>query len=147
MTNKKTKYLIIFLFTVIITLIIALTSIIYINDNKGQQIDIQSYQERIDILTAQLQEEKSTPDNNNIVIENVCANFLEAYYTVNNSSSRTITVEKCKAYCTDNLFSIIVPEQSEYEYSDNEIDLVYSSNIVIHNTYNSFNNPENVIAD
>lgn len=147
MTNKKKNTLIIFLLAVTVGLIISLVSVIYINDNQTDPSAIQDYREQISLLNQQLQEERAVPDNNRIIIENVCTNFLETYYTVQHSTSLSASAEKCKPYCTPELFSRIAPGEAGKEYSDKEIDIDYSSNIVIHNTYYCLANPEKVIVN
>lgn len=146
MTNKRKNILIIFLFSAIIALTVSLVTVLYNNDKNVPQADIQEYQNRIDLLTSQLQKEKASSDDNTTVIENVCSNFLKAYYSVQHSTSQATSAENAKSYCTEELFKRISPESSEYEYNSDELDIDYSSSIVIHKTYSNLSNPEEIIV-
>lgn len=146
MTDKKKNALILFLSVAAIALLVSLVSVIYTKDNSDNQPDIKAYQEKIDLLNDQLQKQIAEPDNSRIIIQNVCANFLDAYYSIQHGNSSAASVENCRAYCTPELFSKISPGKTGNEYASDEIDLDYSSNIVIHDTYYSLEQPETLIA-
>lgn len=138
MTDKRKNALIIFLSSTVLILIISLVVTIYSNDKSSlQETDYQSYQERIDLLISQLQEERSSSDENKVLIENVSRNFLKAYFSVQNSKSQASSLQASKVYITQSLYNRLSPGEPGTEYSDNEIDIEYSSNIIIHKVYYS----------
>lgn len=146
MTNKRKNILIIFLFTAVIALTVSMVTVLYNSDKSISEADIQEYQDRIDLLSSQLQEEKASADDYTAVIENVCSNFLKAYYSVQHSTSQAASAETAKSYCTEELFNRISPESSGDEYTPDELDIDYSSSILIHKTYCSLSDPEEIIV-
>lgn len=144
MTEKKKNLIILFLSAVVILLAISLISAVYNSDKNNQKTE-QSYQERIDLLNSQLQNERNTSDNNKVIIENACTNFLKSYYSVQHSNSPTASADKTKAYCTQELFNKLQPQEPGNEYTDDELDIEYSSEIFIRETYYNSNNPLELI--
>lgn len=140
MTEKKKTLIIFFLFALVIALIITI-----FNSDKSNQKSDQSYQQKIDLLNSQLQKERNTSDNSIIIIENVCTKFLKSYYSVQHSNSQTASTDKTKVYCTQELFNKLHPQESGDEYTNDELDLDYSSEIFIHETYLDLDNSNKLI--
>ena len=81
------------------------------------------------------------------VKEAVCKDFLTAYYTVYHAKSKLVNLPECRKYVTDYLYSSLSPEdEGSSEYSDDEIDIDYSSSITINQCYQDINNPDRILV-
>lgn len=138
----KNKNTVIFLLLVIITVLTVI--ILYSNNTvlKQENNSEQKPQQQIDYLndnklTAQEEIEK----------KNVCNNFLKTYYVFEHCKTQSDLAKICKKYVTDSLYKKITPTEVKTEYSRDEVDIDYSSNITIEKSYINISVSDELIFD
>lgn len=145
MSEKRKNMLIIFLVLTSIVLIILL--ILSENNNKNSKnIPIEEKTQQIEVLNAQLQNYQIIDDNSIIEKENVCTNFLKTYYSVQHSKSKAASLPECKAYLTTQLYDKLSPIEEGTEYSQENVDIDYTSSISIKDTYLNRSDSEKLIV-
>lgn len=145
--NKEQRKNISIIFLTLTTIILSISLILTINSNKNSEMkNTQENQERIEILNSQMQEYKAADNNSNIEKENVCRNFLKTYYSVHHSTSKAAALSDCRIYLTDKLYNKLSPADEESEYTQNEVDIDYTSTISIKEAYQNQSDPNELIV-
>ncbi len=145
MTEKRKNALIIFLSLSAIVLIILL--ILSIKSNKNSKyIPVEEKAQQIEVLNSQVQNYQTIDDNSSIEKENVCTNFLKTYYSLQHSKSKAASLPECKAYITEQLYDKLSPAEEGTEYSQQDVDIDYTSSISIKDTYLNRSDPERLIV-
>lgn len=141
MTDKIKNTLI-----VILIIIIAILSAVLINSKSENKPD--EYQAKVSVLQDENSKLLQSNFENDVSTKmNVCTNFLTDYYTVSHSKSKLVNLPKCKKYMTEDLYNYLSPsDQSDAEYSQDEIDMDYNSTISIKNYYADCNDSEKLIV-
>ncbi|MCM1219453.1 MAG: hypothetical protein NC548_33660 [Lachnospiraceae bacterium] len=142
MSKEKVKTIVIALLS--ITLVILC---IFLFTGKKEDTNISENELHNTVITTQPTTDNLVfTDDNAKVKEEVCKNFLTAYYTVYHAKSKLVNLPECKKYITDYLYSSLLPnESSSSEYSADEVDIDYSSSITINQSYQDINNPDKLL--
>lgn len=144
MTYKRKNIFIMILILIVIVLSICLA--LSINSNKNIKVDASNEsQEKIEILNSQLQEYQNKTDDSIVEKENVCSNFLKTYYSVRHSTSKAASLPECKAYLTEQLYNKLTPAEEGTEYSQEDVNVDYTSSISIKKAYQSNSDPNELI--
>lgn len=137
MTEKKKNILIAFLTVFSLAMIFALVITLKQTDNIKSQSEA-SYTKQIE--TAQSTE---SSNDDNVLKINSGSEFLKAYYNIGTGTSQVADVSAYSPYCTESLASALAPPASDDEFDDSEINIKYSSGIIIKDVYlNSENSNE-----
>lgn len=137
MTEKKKNILIAFLTVFSLAMIFALVITLKQTDNIKSQSEA-SYTKQIE--TAQSTE---SSNDDNVLKINAGSEFLKAYYNIATGTSQVADVSAYSPYCTESLASALAPPASDDEFDDSEINIKYSSGIIIKDVYlNSENSNE-----
>ena len=137
MTEKKKNILIAFLTVFSLALILALVITLKQTDNIKSQSEAN--------YTKQIETAQSTESSNgdNVLKINAGSEFLKAYYNIATGTSQVADVSAYSPYCTESLASALAPPASNDEFDDSEINIKYSSGIIIKDVYlNSENSNE-----
>lgn len=138
MTEKKKNFLIAFLTAFSLAMIFALVITLKQTDNIKSQAEA-NYTKQIE--TAQSAENDNSADN--VLKINAGSEFLKAYYNIGTGTSQVADVSAYSPYCTESLASSLAPPASDDEFDDSEINIKYSSGIIIKDIYlNSENSNE-----
>lgn len=129
MTEKKKNILIAFLTAFSLALILALIITLKQTDNIKSQAEA-NYTKQI--LTAQSTE---SSNDDNVLKINAGSEFLKAYYNIGTGTSQVADVSAYSPYCTESLASALAPPASDDEFDDSEINIKYSSGIIIKDVY------------
>lgn len=129
MTEKKKNILIAFLTVFSLAMILALVITLKQTDNIKSQSEA-SYTKQIE--TAQSTE---SSNDDNVLKINVGSEFLKAYYNIGTGTSQVADVSAYSPYCTESLASALAPPASDDEFDDSEINIKYSSGIIIKDVY------------
>lgn len=129
MTEKKKNILIAFLTAFSLAMIFALVITLKQTDNIKSQSEA-SYTKQIE--TAQSTE---SSNDDNILKINAGSEFLKAYYNIGTGTSQVADVSAYSPYCTESLASALAPPASDDEFDDSEINIKYSSGIIIKDVY------------
>lgn len=129
MTEKKKNILIAFLTVFSLTMIFALVITLKQTDNIKSQSEA-SYTKQIE--TAQSTE---SSNDDNVLKINAGSEFLKAYYNIGTGTSQVADVSAYSPYCTESLASALAPPASDDEFDDSEINIKYSSGIIIKDVY------------
>ena len=129
MTEKKKNILIAFLIVFSLALILALVITLKQTDNINSQAEAN--------YTTQIETEQSTESSNddNVLKINAGSEFLKAYYNIATGTSQVADVSAYSPYCTESLASALAPPASDDEFDDSEINIKYSSGIIIKDVY------------
>lgn len=138
MTEKKKNTLIAFLIVFSLALILALIITLKQTDNIKSQLKA-NYTNQIQTT----QSAESDYSSDNFLKINAGSEFLKAYYNIGTGTSQVADVSAYSPYCTDSLASALAPPASDDEFDDSEINIKYSSGIIIKDVYlNSENSNE-----
>lgn len=129
MTEKKKNILIAFLTVFSLAMIFALVITLKQTDNIKSQSEA-SYTKQIE--TAQSTE---SSNDDNVLKINAGSEFLKAYYNIGTGTSQVADVSAYSPYCTESLASALAPPASDDEFDDSEINIKYSSGIIIKEVY------------
>lgn len=129
MTEKKKNILIAFLTVFSLAMIFALVITLKQTDNIKSQSEA-SYTKQIE--TAQSTE---SSNDDNVLKINAGSEFLKAYYNIGTGTSQVADVSAYSPYCTESLASALAPPASDDEFDDSEINIKYSSGIIIKDVY------------
>lgn len=139
MTEKKKNILIVFLTVFSLALILALVITLKQTDNIKSQAEA-NYTKQIE--TAQSTE--SSKDDNTLKI-NAGSGFLKAYYNIGTGTSQVADVSAYSPYCTESLASALAPPANDDEFDDSEINIKYSSGIIIKEVYLNSENSNKLV--
>lgn len=139
MTEKKKNILIAFLTAFSLAMIFALVITLKQTDNIKSQSEA-SYTKQIE--TAQSTE---SSNDNNILKINAGSEFLKAYYNIGTGTSQVADVSAYSPYCTESLASALAPPASDDEFDDSEINIKYSSGIIIKDVYLNSENSNKLV--
>lgn len=129
MTEKKKNILIAFLTVFSLAMIFALVITLKQTDNIKSQSEA-SYTKQIE--TAQSTE---SSNDDNVLKINAGSEFLKAYYNIGTGTSQVADVSAYSPYCTESLALALAPPASDDEFDDSEINIKYSSGIIIKEVY------------
>lgn len=141
MTEKKKNILIAFLTAFSLAMIFALVITLKQTDNIKSQSEA-SYTKQIE--TAQSTE---SSNDDNILKINAGSEFLKAYYNIGTGTSQVADVSAYSPYCTESLASALAPPASDDEFDDSEINIKYSSGIIIKDIYLNSENSNKLVYD
>jgi hypothetical protein len=129
MTEKNKNILIAFLIVFSLALILALVITLKQTDNIKSQAEAN--------YTKQIETAQSTESSNddNVLKINAGSEFLKAYYNIGTGTSQVADVSAYSPYCTESLASALAPPASDDEFDDSEINIKYSSGIIIKDVY------------
>ena len=139
MTEKKKNILIAFLTAFSLAMIFALVITLKQTDNIKSQSEA-SYTKQIE--TAQSTE---SSNDDNILKINAGSEFLKAYYNIGTGTSQVADVSAYSPYCTESLASALAPPASDDEFDDSEINIKYSSGIIIKDVYLNSENSNKLV--
>ena len=139
MTEKKKNILIAFLTAFSLAMIFALVISLKQTDNIKSQSEA-SYTKQIE--TAQSTE---SSNDDNILKINAGSEFLKAYYNIGTGTSQVADVSAYSPYCTESLASALAPPASDDEFDDSEINIKYSSGIIIKDVYLNSENSNKLV--
>lgn len=141
MTEKKKNTLIAFLIVFSLALILALVITLKQTDNIKSQSEA-SYTKQIE--TAHSAENDNSADNVFLKI-NAGSEFLKAYYNIGTGTSQVADVSAYSPYCTESLASALAPPASDDEFDNSEINIKYSSGIIIKDIYLNSENSNKLV--
>lgn len=130
MTEKKKNILIVFLAMFSIAMIVLLIITIKQTESIKSELIVNSIN--------QIDATQSTDSDNstdNILKINAGSEFLKAYYNIGTGTSQVADVSAYSPYCTESLASSLAPPASDNEFDDSEINIKYSSGIIIKDVY------------
>lgn len=139
MTEKKKNILIAFLIVFSLALILALVITLKQTDNIKSQAEAN--------YTKQIETAQSTESSNddNVLKINAGSEFLKAYYNIATGTSQVADVSAYSPYCTESLASALAPPASDDEFDDSEINIKYSSGIIIKDIYLNSENSNKLV--
>lgn len=139
MTEKKKNTLIAFLIVFSLALILALVITLKQTDNIKSQAEAN--------YTKQIETAQSTESSNddNVLKINAGSEFLKAYYNIATGTSQVADVSDYSPYCTESLASVLAPPASDDEFDDSEINIKYSSGIIIKDIYLNSENSNKLV--
>lgn len=139
MTEKNKNILIAFLIVFSLALILALVITLKQTDNIKSQAEAN--------YTKQIETAQSTESSNddNVLKINAGSEFLKAYYNVATGTSQVADVSAYSPYCTESLASSLAPPASDDEFDDSEINIKYSSGIIIKDIYLNSENSNKLV--
>lgn len=138
MTEKKKNILIVFLAMFSIAMIVLLIITIKQTESIKSELIVNSINQ---INATQSTDSDNSTDN--ILKINAGSEFLKAYYNIGTGTSQVADVFAYSPYCTESLASSLAPPASDDEFDDSEINIKYSSGIIIKDVYlNSENSNE-----
>ena len=139
MTEKKKNTLIAFLIVFSLALILALVITLKQTDNIKSQAEAN--------YTKQIKTAQSTESSNddNVLKINAGSEFLKAYYNIATGTSQVADVSAYSPYCTESLASALAPPASDDEFDDSEINIKYSSGIIIKDIYLNSENSNKLV--
>ncbi len=139
MTEKNKNILIAFLIVFSLALILALIITLKQTDNIKSQAEAN--------YTKQIETAQSTESSNddNVLKINAGSEFLKAYYNVATGTSQVADVSAYSPYCTESLASALAPPASDDEFDDSEINIKYSSGIIIKDIYLNSENSNKLV--
>lgn len=139
MTEKKKNILIAFLTVFSLAMIFALVITLKQTDNIKSQAEAN--------YTKQIETAQSTESSNddNVLKINAGSEFLKAYYNVATGTSQVADVSAYSPYCTESLASALAPPASDDEFDDSEINIKYSSGIIIKDIYLNSENSNKLV--
>lgn len=139
MTEKKKNTLIAFLIVFSLALILALVITLKQTDNIKSQAEAN--------YTKQIETAQSTESSNddNVLKINAGSEFLKAYYNIATGTSQVADVSAYSPYCTESLASALAPPASDDEFDDSEINIKYSSGIIIKDIYLNSENSNKLV--
>lgn len=140
MTEKKKNILIAFLTVFLLALIVALIITLKQTDNIKSQTET-NYTEEIE--TAKSAENDNSADN--VLKINAGSEFLKAYYNIGTGTSQVADVSAYSPFCTESLASALAPPASDDEFDDSEINIKYSSGIIIKDIYLNSENSNKLV--
>lgn len=139
MTDKNKNILIAFLIVFSLALILALVITLKQTDNIKSQAEAN--------YTKQIETAQSTESSNddNVLKINAGSEFLKAYYNIATGTSQVADVSAYSPYCTESLASALAPPASDDEFDDSEINIKYSSGIIIKDIYLNSENSNKLV--
>ena len=139
MTEKKKNILIASLTVFLLALILALVITLKQTDNIKSQAEAN--------YTKQIETAQSTESSNddNVLKINAGSEFLKAYYNIATGTSQVADVSAYSPYCTESLASALAPPASDDEFDDSEINIKYSSGIIIKDIYLNSENSNKLV--
>lgn len=140
MTEKKKNILIAFLTVFLLALIVALIITLKQTNNIKSQLKA-NYTNQIQ--TTQSAESDYSADN--VLKINAGSEFLKAYYNIATGTSQVADVSAYSPYCTESLASALAPPASDDEFDDSEINIKYSSGIIIKDIYLNSENSNKLV--
>lgn len=137
--RKNKNILIAFLIVFSLALILALIITLKQTDNIKSQAEAN--------YTKQIETAQSTESSNddNVLKINAGSEFLKAYYNVATGTSQVADVSAYSPYCTESLASALAPPASDDEFDDSEINIKYSSGIIIKDIYLNSENSNKLV--
>ena len=140
MTEKKKNILIAFLTVFLLALIVALIITLKQTNNIKSQLKA-NYTNQIQ--TTQSAESDYSADN--FLKINAGSEFLKAYYNIGTGTSQVADVSAYSPYCTESLASALAPPANDDEFGDSEINIKYSSGIIIKDVYLNSENSNKLV--
>lgn len=140
MTEKNKNILIAFLIVFSLALILALVITLKQTDNIKSQLKA-NYTNQIQTT----QSAESDYSSDNFLKINAGSEFLKAYYNIGTGTSQVADVSAYSPYCTDSLASALAPPASDDEFDNSEINIKYSSGIIIKDIYLNSENSNKLV--